>query len=635
MKGIARIQSMNLYDWQCIFFMVALFLLPVHVTHKALALSFLGSMGGKLSVYPIIIGVSLYIYQCYREKTFFLSKRYIIFVFVLILFHLISIIHGLFVFPKWETISIDQFDKLIKLVAVLSAKGISVDNMLLGKLWLVMRLLVKQVPETILTYGVSLWVASLFCRDVKCGFHAFLYGMLSSAFMCALYSIVEFAYLFGAYWGTVALAHINPLLYDVASAHGWWPPLLEANRVRSMFAEPAYMAVYLSVAIPCAIYQFIVAEKKKFIWFLLLLMLLIMMIATNSKTAFGILFSEVLMAGIFFFFFRKRITIKSILLPLLSIMIALGVGVGVRNMMIHHYSIDYNVIMNNDNSIHLNITNTGWMPWQVENGYGLTAAWYDKDWQGINEIKVPINRTIAPGESYMVRLDLGESPNVDIYPNAVVELERHNAYEKRRVSNEGAAKLVFAMQDGQLVDFDKKNQRNTISMTDLSADSGSNRQRYGMMLVDMKIGLEHPFMGVGGTDLKQGYIVERIPESLKKNKEVKLWMKYQSEKGILRSGFPVISEYPNQFATYGVVGLFLFLLPSIYALCLLWRSRKKWSYMDNMTCLCTSILCIAFFGLMVSFIGDTATQLYIYWLILGGLLAWCEYINHRKYTENN
>ena len=101
----------------------------------------------------------------------------------------------------------------------------------------------------------------------------------------------------------------------------------------------------------------------------------------------------------------------------------------------------------------------------------------------------------------------------------------------------------------------------------------------------------------------------------------------QKERGILRSGFPVISEYPNQFATYGGLGLFLFLFPSFYSLYELWKSRAKWLNKDNKLFLPTSVLCVAFFGLMVSYIGGNSMQIYTYWILLGVIIGWCEVLN--------
>ena len=104
----------------------------------------------------------------------------------------------------------------------------------------------------------------------------------------------------------VMLAHINPFIYDVGIAHGWWPSLLSGNRVRSVFAEPAFMALYLTVTIPFLFAQMYTVKTKKWFWKIIFAIQLLMMWGTNSKTALGILLAEALVVIIFIFLRRKK-----------------------------------------------------------------------------------------------------------------------------------------------------------------------------------------------------------------------------------------------------------------------------------------------------------------------------------------
>ena len=155
-----------------------------------------------------------------------------------------------------------------------------------------------------------------------------------------------------------------------------------------------------------------------------------------------------------------------------------------------------------------------------------------------------------------------------------------------------------------------------------SQTEGSNQQRYGMMYVETLIGLAQPFFGVGGQELKQAYLVSYIPDWLMKNREVRLWVTYQKTKGLLKSGFPIISDYTHQFASYGFPGFILFLMPSFYALFLLIKKKVYWLKADLQEYMHIAILGISYFGLMVAFIGGNSTQLYIYWLLLGALIGY-------------
>ena len=97
-------------------------------------------------------------------------------------------------------------------------------------------------------------------------FQVLRYGILGGAIICSAYAIIEFLYLFGSYDAMTILAHINLSIYDVGIDHGWWPPLLGGNRVRSVFAEPAFMALYLTVTIPFLFAQIYTAKTKKWFW---------------------------------------------------------------------------------------------------------------------------------------------------------------------------------------------------------------------------------------------------------------------------------------------------------------------------------------------------------------------------------
>ena len=154
-----------------------------------------------------------------------------------------------------------------------------------------------------------------------------------------------------------------------------------------------------------------------------------------------------------------------------------------------------------------------------------------------------------------------------------------------------------------------------------STSNGSNQQRFGMMRVDYNIGKEYPILGVGGNDLKQAYVISNIPDSLKHNAEVKLWIESQNENGIFKSSFPIISEYPHQFAVYGTLGLIGFLIPSFYITWLLVGFHKKWLHIEQELFWKIFFLVVGYFGLMASFIAGTTMQLYLYWIMLGIMIS--------------
>lgn len=624
-KLMIRIKKYSFYDWECIIFGIAVLLIPFHTGHQALNVPFMGNMGSKLSIFPVIIGVCLFLYQGIKKREYYIPKICIVFFCIFLLWQIISLIHGLFIFPAWYEISANQFKKLDFLISYLADKGISVDAIIVGHLWWSIKLLFSHILEYCVTYGTVLWGISLFYRNRAKSFKAFRYGILGGAVICSIYSIIEFLYLFGSYDAMVMLAHINPFIYDVGIAHGWWPSLLSGNRVRSVFAEPAFMALYLTVTIPFLFAQMYTVKTKKWFWKIIFAIQLLMMWGTNSKTALGILLAEALVVIIFIFLRRKKISWKQLVRPLVAIVILCGVGMGINWVFQHRYAVDYDLIsIAPDDTVTLKITNKSYTVWEKREGITLTCAMFADDWQSAsNRVNVPLDTTLSPGQSCQISIKLPQNNQKEEYPNVLLELKANNKIQREaQLTVQGATTFTLQWdQDHWLDKGESKVKEN--KMTALTSQTeGSNQQRYGLMYVETLIGRDHPLLGVGGQELKQAYYISYIPEWLLKNKEVQLWVTYQKEKGFLKAGFPILSDYTHQFASYGLPGFILFLLPSFYGLFLLFKKRAYWLKADFQEYLRVAILGISYFGLMIAFVGCNSLELYIYWLLLGALIGY-------------
>ncbi len=160
---------------------------------------------------------------------------------------------------------------------------------------------------------------------------------------------------------------------------------------------------------------------------------------------------------------------------------------------------------------------------------------------------------------------------------------------------------------------------NLTSLT--STSQRSNGARYSIMIADFKIGLDHPLIGVG-TGLRNAYIPDYLPEIAKDNGEVKMWIKNQLEKGILRSGFPKLGEYTSRFAETGIIGLALFLIPPFILLRKLYFkiTDKNMTVDDKLPYV---FFTISLIGIMASGIGDSINITYCYWILLGLGYAMC------------
>lgn len=636
MRIIKCINNIDLVKFELFCFMLAIILIPFHVIHKSMTLPVF-DMGSKLSIYPIILGMGCYLYQSFKQRTTWIPKKYVYFVILLFVIQLCSTINGIVVFPYWNSINIDQFEKLVKIVSSIpNSDSIFIkDSNNIAIIWLSIKIIIKLIFNFLTTYGCSLWIISLYIRFKENIFKYFYKGIIGGALLCSIYSIVEYIHLFGGLWASIILTKINPLFYDVASSHNWWPPLFYGNRVRSLFAEPAYLSTYLSIAIPVSIYYAMVKKSSNWLWKLLPAILIIMILTTNSKTGIGILCAEFILAILLLLSQFRNLISKIYLVKILRngiwILFAVIIGLGCNSILRDRYSIDYDITnIQNNHIITLNIKNDGWMTWNHVENYQLTAAWYDKQWNSFGRVNTNIPKTMRKGDTATLTINLPELSDYKKYSNVVIELQKSGPYETGELAGQGANKLTLKIEDGNLVPLkDLKNEVADMSAI-ASTSNGSNQQRFGMMRVDYNIGKEYPIWGVGGNDLKQAYIIPNIPDSLTHNAEVKLWIQSQNENGIFKSSFPIISEYPHQFAVYGILGLIGFLIPSCYIIGLLLRLHKKWLHIDQGLYYKVFFLVVGYFGLMVSFIAGTTIQLYLYWIMLGTMISLVLFIKNEN-----
>lgn len=93
-----------------------------------------------------------------------------------------------------------------------------------------------------------------------------------------------------------------------------------------------------------------------------------------------------------------------------------------------------------------------------------------------------------------------------------------------------------------------------------SVSKRSNMARWGNTVALLTIGLKHLLFGVG-TGLESPYIAENIPTFAKDDPEINHWVSMLHEKGWLQSSIPVLNEFGAAFSRYGLLGLWLFVLP--------------------------------------------------------------------------
>lgn len=141
------------------------------------------------------------------------------------------------------------------------------------------------------------------------------------AVLCSLYSIPEILWLITGHdmWASI-LTNINPWLYDPASAHGWWPPLLWKGQLRSLFAEPSYFGIAATFMIPFLwkrlLGRYAISNFLFVCWFTFMIFM------TSARTGIIVILGEVTLLVIFSFLYRYEQWKKMLVLVLVSTGIA-------------------------------------------------------------------------------------------------------------------------------------------------------------------------------------------------------------------------------------------------------------------------------------------------------------------------
>lgn len=154
------------------------------------------------------------------------------------------------------------------------------------------------------------------------------------------------------------------------------------------------------------------------------------------------------------------------------------------------------------------------------------------------------------------------------------------------------------------------------NMTSLVGDDKrSNGARYGVLEANIKMGLDYPVLGVGYS-LRSAYVATYLPQKAFSNSEIKMWLRNQREKGIMKSGIPSLGEYSSRFAETGFVGLGIFMVPPLFLLLKLMK-RIKPDTIAFEEKLGYIFFAISFCGILASGMGDSLNITCCYWLLLG------------------
>ncbi len=290
---------------------------------QIIQMKLLGSVvGSKLVFYPLIIGL-IYTFYCeYKYKNVLVNfakfKKYI---FLFLGINLVSTICGLYMYPYYDLIwhgSVDQIEKLSKILIILNSLGIDLQHKTLSELWIIAKL--KTVClESLYTFGGSYLIYCWYYNRVKDGINILLKAIIISMIMIVLYGIIDVYYLLGNETATNILITINPILHEIKAQGTWWPPLLWKGQLRSIFTEPSYYGIYAAFAMPLLWYTFVKAKNLKYKISIGTLMFgfVFCLFLTKARTAVALFGGECVLLILCTLYLRKKIFLQQVVCILL------------------------------------------------------------------------------------------------------------------------------------------------------------------------------------------------------------------------------------------------------------------------------------------------------------------------------
>lgn len=315
-----------------ILLILAIIFLPIN--HCRIAFPFVGT---ALSNFFILIGIVLYILKLYvgQLKIIRFEQFAFFYLFVLLLWQCLCTVIGIQEFDYYSLISLDQMDKLRYFIQTLRDYGLLVTDIAAIKVWLCFKFLKDCLSYVVFSYGISLWIYHLYQDKVTCSetprlvaFSHLTFSIIVLCLIMTVYSIIEIGYLTGNLTCARILAQINPFLYEVKKLHGWWPPLLWENQLRSLFAEPSFFGLASTMIVPILIYEIMVSPKNIFVkrfFTCVFSIFVVMLFLTRARTALLLFVGQLFLFGFYIVFF-KRIYLKKFLQVLFVVLLSFGLS---------------------------------------------------------------------------------------------------------------------------------------------------------------------------------------------------------------------------------------------------------------------------------------------------------------------
>lgn len=320
-----------------IFFFISFMLIFSNIP-KTLQINFIGGLvGNKLVFYPLFSG---FVYTAYCQwkyrNVIVLSRKLLKFLMLYLSVTLLSLSIGLYYYPYWDLItngSINQIEKLPKVLAIFQNFGIELDVKAATSFWVIARTFKGLILDTFYTFCGSYMIYCWYKDDWKRGLDVLLKGLYCSLFVVFIYSMIELFYLAGNGNAKAMLELITPYFHIIKTNHGWWPPLLWKGQIRSVFAEPSFFSIWAAFAMPFVWYKVITSKlfKWKAIHGMVLVFLTFLVFMTKARTGVALLCGEVMLLSLYTIYIRDKKVLKQFTVVMLCTLVAFGLSYGFIN----------------------------------------------------------------------------------------------------------------------------------------------------------------------------------------------------------------------------------------------------------------------------------------------------------------
>ena len=318
----------TLVRWQRYLFFILIICIPFTTFPKAMTLPVIGQ---NLAYYPLLAGGILWGIEVCRSKNSRISKKYEYYFLVFIGWQLLCTIIGFINFKYFDLFDLSTLEKVQPIVQMLQTNGISINENYVLRIVQLGRILKGVFVNNFWTFGAALWVYHLYANDWKMAIRDLKKAALTLICLLGAYSLIEITYFMGSPISKTVLIAINPYLYDVSVANGWWPPLLwNGVQLRSVFQEPSFFGVAAAFLTPLIWGCLFTAKSIRSVILLSLMNMLFvtMIVLTQARTATVLFLGEIgllSLAVISFYRVYWQRYILTIILSLIGFMLSFGI----------------------------------------------------------------------------------------------------------------------------------------------------------------------------------------------------------------------------------------------------------------------------------------------------------------------